>query len=76
MKFEDIVAEFGKPLHELNEEEVLAIAQQLNSTELERFEVKIKAATKTPRTQKVTKTGQANLDAFLKMKLDAKQGKL
>ncbi len=72
MKFEDIIAEFGKPLHELSDEEVKAIAQRLDAPELERFEVHVKEVTKTERKPRISKAGKENVDEFMKMKLKAK----
>jgi hypothetical protein len=73
MTFESIIAEFGKPLHEMSEEDILAIAQRLDAPELERFEAHVKEVTKKPREKKLNKTAQEGLDFLTKLKLQAKK---
>jgi hypothetical protein len=73
MKFEDIIAEFGKPLHELTDEEVIAIATKLDAPELERFEAHVKMETKKPRTQKVSKGAKEAINEYDKLLLQGKK---
>ncbi len=70
MKFEDIVKQYGKPLHELNDSEVNEIITKLDAAGLEKFEAAVKSQPKTSKPRKVSQATQEALDNFDKILLN------
>lgn len=72
MDFQSLIAEFGKPIDEMTDEDIQAICSKLNSTQLEQFEATVKKSIKPKSTTRVSKAGKDNLDTFDKILLGGK----